>query len=403
MNKGKNTAKGITLIALVITIIVMLILVGVTISMAINGGLFGYAKKAAKDTENQKQAEQELSSGKVTVNGKEYDSIDDYLNNRPQLKDYSEELLDETTKVLKENAKYVSDGKTAIIPKGFKIIADENGEKSINAGLVIQDETKNEYVWIPVDTGKLKRTNWNLETGEPTGTISSELTEALPGDLENSVTINKGFYIGRYEAGRSTETISSDTITEILTKKEKYPYFSVTYDDAANEVKKMYTDKTKYGVEATLQYGAMWDETLRFVKDETHSVTDSKSWGNYYDQVFTFSGKYYYTNWSEEVTNKNKWEDAGYNGAWLLTTGATERNKAKNIYDLAGNTAEWTNEKYSETSHSHVFRGGWYSPANARGIESDGYMASSATCRATNIETGHFISSAGFRVALYIK
>ena len=88
MNKGKNTAKGITLIALVITIIVMLILVGVTISMALNGGLFGYAKKAARDTESQKQLEQELSSGKVTVNGKEYASIDDYLNNRTEPKEY---------------------------------------------------------------------------------------------------------------------------------------------------------------------------------------------------------------------------------------------------------------------------------------------------------------------------
>ena len=48
MNKGKNTAKGITLIALVITIIVMLILVAVTISMALNGGLFGYAKEDRK-------------------------------------------------------------------------------------------------------------------------------------------------------------------------------------------------------------------------------------------------------------------------------------------------------------------------------------------------------------------
>ena len=47
--------KGITLISLVITIIVMLILVGVTVSAAINGKLFDTAKKAAKDTENAKQ------------------------------------------------------------------------------------------------------------------------------------------------------------------------------------------------------------------------------------------------------------------------------------------------------------------------------------------------------------
>ena len=49
--------KGITLIALIITIIVMLILVSVTISIAVNGGLFGYAGRAARETENEKNKE----------------------------------------------------------------------------------------------------------------------------------------------------------------------------------------------------------------------------------------------------------------------------------------------------------------------------------------------------------
>ena len=42
--------KGITVIALVVTIIVMLILVGVTISVALNGGLFGKAEEAGSKT-----------------------------------------------------------------------------------------------------------------------------------------------------------------------------------------------------------------------------------------------------------------------------------------------------------------------------------------------------------------
>ena len=49
--------KGITLIALIITIIVMIILVAVTINMAVNGGLFGYAGNAARETEEAKQKE----------------------------------------------------------------------------------------------------------------------------------------------------------------------------------------------------------------------------------------------------------------------------------------------------------------------------------------------------------
>ena len=52
--------KGITLIALVITIIVMLILVGVTISVSLNGGLFTTAKQAEDETQIAQEKEQLL-------------------------------------------------------------------------------------------------------------------------------------------------------------------------------------------------------------------------------------------------------------------------------------------------------------------------------------------------------
>ena len=317
--KDKYEQKGITLIALVITIIVMLILVGVTISMAINGGLFGYAKKAAKDTESQKQAEQELASGEVTVNGKDYASIDDYLNNKLKIPNYSDDLLDKTTGMLTKNAKYTSNEKTAIIPKGFAIVSDENGEKSIAKGLVITDKVDstgksigNEYVWVPVE-------------------------------------------------------------------------------NAANQTAKMYTDKTKYGVVATLPYGAMWDETLRFVKDDDHNVTNSTKWGNYYNTTFKFTGKYCENPFATEPTyteetNKDKPE----NTEWLLTTGASERNKAKNIYDLAGNVFEWTQE--SESTSYRVFRGGSYYS----------YGGGPASIR-NGIGPSITSFNLGFRPALYIK
>lgn len=68
--------KGITLVALVITIIVMLILVGVSITVALNGGLFSTAKDAANNTAEARNAELNLSSGKVTVNGEEHNVTD---------------------------------------------------------------------------------------------------------------------------------------------------------------------------------------------------------------------------------------------------------------------------------------------------------------------------------------
>ena len=72
--------KGITLIALVITIIVMLILVAVTINMAVNGGLFDYAGKAVGETQNAIDKEQELGSGKITIGETTYNSIDEYID-----------------------------------------------------------------------------------------------------------------------------------------------------------------------------------------------------------------------------------------------------------------------------------------------------------------------------------
>ena len=54
---------GITLIALVITIILMLILAGVSIRIAINGGLFRYAKNATNETKNAKAGEERLAYG----------------------------------------------------------------------------------------------------------------------------------------------------------------------------------------------------------------------------------------------------------------------------------------------------------------------------------------------------
>ena len=70
--------KGITLVALVITIIVMLILVGVSVTVAINGGLFDKAKSGAENTQKAANEERNLSNGKVMVNDEEH-NVTDYI------------------------------------------------------------------------------------------------------------------------------------------------------------------------------------------------------------------------------------------------------------------------------------------------------------------------------------
>ncbi len=71
--------NGITLIALIITIIIMLILVAVTISILINSGLIGKAKQAGEDTKTAYEQEERLGE-KITIEGVEYNSIDEYTN-----------------------------------------------------------------------------------------------------------------------------------------------------------------------------------------------------------------------------------------------------------------------------------------------------------------------------------
>ena len=76
--------KGITLIALVITIIVMLILVVVTIRISTKGGLFDYAGRAARETNDAIEEETDLANGKITIGGVTYDSIDEYISKLTQ-------------------------------------------------------------------------------------------------------------------------------------------------------------------------------------------------------------------------------------------------------------------------------------------------------------------------------
>ena len=121
MNKEKTTEnKGITLIALIITIIVMLILVTVSITMAVKGGLFKYASDAVKGTKEKMAEEQELASGQITVDGKTYASIDDYLKGKAMGKWYY--CVSKTDKTKSNQVTdYVTDGTVDPIEVGSTV------------------------------------------------------------------------------------------------------------------------------------------------------------------------------------------------------------------------------------------------------------------------------------------
>ena len=69
--------KGITLIALIITIIVMLILVGVVVTVVIQSDLLGTAKNAGDEYKGAYVDESNMNN--VAINQKEYNSIEEYM------------------------------------------------------------------------------------------------------------------------------------------------------------------------------------------------------------------------------------------------------------------------------------------------------------------------------------
>jgi len=84
-----KTQKGITLIALIITIIVMLILVGVSVTVAINTGLFTTASGVSKNTTDQKANELVISEGQANLDGT-YTDIEGYVQ---EITKKTEEIL----------------------------------------------------------------------------------------------------------------------------------------------------------------------------------------------------------------------------------------------------------------------------------------------------------------------
>ena len=77
MKKKFEQNRGITLVALIITIVVMLILVAVSVNILIKSNLIGIAEKTA-DKYN-KEAEEERKGGTIEIGGKKYASIEEYL------------------------------------------------------------------------------------------------------------------------------------------------------------------------------------------------------------------------------------------------------------------------------------------------------------------------------------
>ena len=381
--KRKN---GITLVALIITIIILLILAGVSLSFVFNGGILDKSQQAVNEYENASQKEQDL-----------LDKIDKYLenelgeiaNDEPKVPNIDENGLatEDTTIVAKDDPSI-----QIVIPEGFapailqtgttQSLPGENGavkeimpaeewsnitKEDINKGIVVVDNAItydngnttgtvsdfNEYVWIPMpDMSKFARVAWNgpywdgnLQNGVHPLADNSEINkywEETDSNMVDSISNNKGFYISRYESSQKDSTTAQS-------KRERgnEPWIYVSQTTA-----KTASSNMKEEINSHLIYGIEWDSVLQWMLDSsaiignetggTRTITrndiqsDSSSWGNYNNSV------------GGAATNA---------GGSAERSGTNEYWKANNIYDLAGNVFEWTQEKYS-TGTICVNRGG---------------------------------------------
>jgi len=433
-NNMKNN-KGITLVALVVTIVVLLILAGVSINLVLgNNGIIAKAKDA--ETKSAEARENDLKG----------------MNS----------LIEQMESTLNGSG---NGGKTE--PETVPYLPSDDfhydTSTSIDTGLVIKDANGNEYVWVVVPrtiavykTTGLGKTTFtdadytsienDLKEYTKTYRGSTSYSDTYTADDKNvgwfadataynnlknsmlkSVYENGGFYVGRYEAGIDTTTGTNRTSntdknsdgkytmpsTVPVTKADAYPYTYVTRTQAQNLASNV-NSGTKT---SSLMFGVQWDLVLAFMSKDTTKVnqenlkeliSDSTTIGNYYNSTFQLSqtGQYaVYSNYSlsstwnpstKSTTNfvdssRNKIAQSSNRNGILVTTGTSETNKVMNIYDIAGNVDEWTLESPSSDINQCASRGGSYfdtgsnNPAALR-VGSDSVLS---------------INRIGFRVSLF--
>ena len=375
MNEIMNQ-KGVTLIALVITIIVLIILAGVSIGMLIgDNGLIKKAEQAKKDTLNATIAEQESlnkileeyntilnenSSGDTTiVAGSEVEKPDNWSSN----------------KVIP-----IADGNggTVPLPNGFYYVGGD-----VNTGIVISDKQAdtldasgtsmgNQFVWIPVPNQESLTRLKSDENGITTAQLRDDYTEPYPNGyateaseydkMKSQVLQYGGFYIGRYEAGVNSTTLrtTATTAQTVVSKKGVAPYNYIAWGKAMNDASEIngesgavYLAKSMYNtsesVTSTLVYGCQWDAMCRYIED------------------------------NERIIQKKSAPEL---------TGSVLEDVSKNIYDLAGNCWEWTMEACG--TNIRVTRGGNY------------YFSYAVNNRYYGNADGR-MNGYAFRCALYIK
>ena len=419
-----SNQTGITLIALVVTIVVLLILAGVSINALFGDcGIINKAidaqNKMNQAAENDQKGINELSnwldskingnSGGNTTGGNTTGGDD--TSTTQKISTLVGKVVDKNTKA--EDAY----GNKITIPKGFKVLAKGTSTESasytysgnnipaVQDGIVIENGTDgNQFVWVPVGTIKNKdgstntitlgrysnfakqngtyvpAQNANNCTQEVTiNTYFKELSTFREGNTATDSTAqnatarnlaefistslsNGGYYIARFEA--------SGTASKITSKYNQTVLGNITQPNAAKLAREMYEEVKE-------------NNELVYASD----LVNSYAWDTAIIFIQTYSGKTDYASHNESKTTK------------AFTATGKNNDKYCNIWDMSGNAYECTTE-YSTYSDPRrfcpcVIRGGYY---NTNYGEARTYSSYRDYAGMTNSD-----SHGGLRPLLYVK
>ena len=329
--------KGITLVALVVTIVVLLILAGVSINLVLgNNGIIAKAKDA--ETKSAEASQNDLKG----MNGLVSEMEGALAGNGSTGSGSGNGNTGSGNNFVTKNTEVTYPDGKVWIPEGFKIA--KGSASTVQGGVVIEDKDGNQFVWVPVATLADYKRTWY--TG---WSPFSDYSEALPEDEKTSVERYKGFYIGRYEAGDKENTEaktlrSSNDVTKTVTiKANQAPYNNVRRTQAVS-LAEGFATKQGYKAKTKLVSSYAWDTTIAFLQKVNSDYGSSSEEGNYNDKTFSYT----------DITGASQTKAESSNV--LVPTGQTT--PVCNIYDMGGNVWEWTTESCSSTKYPYALRGG---------------------------------------------
>ncbi len=224
MKRLKN-AKGITLIALVITIIILLILAGITLNVLWGeGGIIQQAEQARDEWERAEIEEKE------------------------QMLKAEAKILETQNNTKHEMLEYYIDG--VPIPKGFVY---KEGTKETGL-IIINKEDENEFVWVPKSKEEAEE---DLKSESDLLLNNPDYPEGQK--LYASIKEYGGYYAARYRAGADVEITSVEQADQkVYSKPGKYPYTNVSPAKIIRLSKSMYPETEENTTGAISTYTLTW-------------------------------------------------------------------------------------------------------------------------------------------------